>query len=97
MKLDLTPYPGIPTHHHPNCIVEKSAHVIFPPNMLCGAAAAQIWRFSILIHFLKSAHALFEYVEYRVPTLTTTALEASTVCYLQENQVNFFAKFPTCV
>ena len=96
MKLDLTPYPGIPTHHHPNCIVEKSAHVIFPPNMLCGAAA-QIWRFSILIHFLKSAHALFEYVEYRVPTLTTTALEASTVCYLQENQVNFFAKFPTCV
>ena len=90
MKLDLTPYPGIPTHHHPNCIVEKSAHVIFPPNMLCGAAAAQIWRFSILIHFLKSAHALFEYVEYRVPTLTTTALEVSTVCYLQENQVIFF-------
>ena len=92
MKLDLTPYPGIPTHHHPNCIVEKSAHVIFPPNMLCGAAA-QIWRFSILIHFLKSAHALFEYVEYRVPTLTTTALEVSTVCYLQENQVNFFQSF----
>ena len=60
--------------------------------MLCGYAA-QIWRFSILIHFLKSAHALFEYVEYRVPTLTTTALEASTVCYLQENQVNFLQSF----
>ena len=38
----------------------------------------------------QSAHALFEYVEYRVPTLTTTALEVSAHCTICMKIKSFF-------